>query len=193
MLRRLVPWLLGAALGAPAALRAQPGLLSTVRTVSMSATKPSGLTVTIVSGAVQTLPNIVDNAANNFPVPVRITTSWAVAPGTGSVRLIAYFTNPAQALMNGPAALTSARMFGRVQTAPVTPWQPTTFRAFTQNGTGGIGTNGGTLRLFRINITPANQNSNRTLDLELRLDLTGQAPINAGTWTGTINIRAVTV
>jgi len=193
MIRALLVSMLALALGAPAALQAQPGLLSTIRTVSMSATKPSGLTVSILSGATQTMPNVVDNAANTFPVPVRIMTSWVVAPGTGSVRLIAYFSNPAQALMNGTSALASARMFGRVQTTPITAWQPTSFTAFTQNGTGGIGTTGGTLRLFRIPINGTNRTSNRTLDLELRLDLTGQPTIDAGTWTGTINIRAVTV
>jgi hypothetical protein len=96
-------------------------------------------------------------------------------------------------LVNGSAALATARMRGRVRTAPITAWQPTNWTSFTQNGTRGVGTNGGTLRLFRIPVNAANIRSSRTLDLELQLDLTGQPAINAGLWTGTINVRAIAI
>lgn len=170
---------------------AQPGLLSSIRTVSLSATRPSSISVTILSGGSQTLATIVDNVANNFPTPVRIMTAWDLPPGYPSVRLVAYFSNPAQALVNGTAALTSARMRGRVLTTPITPWQPTGWTSFTQNGTGGVGVNGGTLRLFRVPINAATRKASRTIDLQLQLNLTGQPPINAGTWTGTMNVRAI--
>jgi hypothetical protein len=171
---------------------AQAGLLSAVRTVSMSATKVNTLSVTIVSGGTQTIPSIVDNAINGFPTPVRITTSWDLQPGTGSVRLLAYFTTPAQALANGTNFVTSARMQGRVQTAPTLPWQPNGWTAFTQNGNLGVGVNGGTLRLFRLAINGTNRRSSRTIDLQLRLNLTGQPALAAGTYSGTINVRAFT-
>lgn len=172
---------------------AQPGLLSAVRTVSIAASKGSSITVTVLSGATQTLTSITDNTANNFPTPVRIQTAWDLPGGLATVRLVAYFTNPAQALVNGTSALSTARMKGRVLTTPITTWQPTTWTAFTQNSTRGVGVNGGTLRLFRIPVTAANRKASRTLDLELQLDLTGQAPINAGVWTGTINVRAIAI
>ena len=159
----------------------------------MSATKASSLTVSVTSGSAQTLTTVVDNVANNFPTPVRITTSWDLPSGVPTVRLVAYFVNPAQALVNGSAVLATARMRGRVLTAPITVWQPTSWTAFTQNGTGGVGTNGGTLRLFRIPVNAANIRSSRTLDLELQLDLTGQPVINAGIWTGTINVREIAI
>lgn len=177
----------------PCTLTAQGGLLSAIRTVQMSATKASSLTVSVTSGSAQTLTTVVDNVANNFPTPVRITTSWDLPSGVPTVRLVAYFVNPAQALVNGSAVLATARMRGRVLTAPITVWQPTSWTAFTQNGTGGVGTNGGTLRLFRIPVNAANIRSSRTLDLELQLDLTGQPVINAGIWTGTINVRAIAI
>ncbi|MFN8573596.1 MAG: hypothetical protein U0132_16195 [Gemmatimonadaceae bacterium] len=174
-------------------IEAQPGLLSVVRTVSIAATKGSSISVSVVSGSSQTLTSIVDNTANNFPTPVRIQTSWDLPGGVPTVRLVAYFTNPAQALVNGTSVLSTARMKGRVLTTPITTWQPTTWTAFTQNSTRGVGVNGATLRLFRIPITAANQKASRTLDLELQLDLTGQAPINAGVWTGTVNVRAIAI
>jgi hypothetical protein len=123
---------------------------------------------------------------------VRITTSWDLQPGTGSVRLLAYFTTPAQALANGTNFVTSARMQGRDLTAPTLPWQPTAWRAFTQNGNLGVGVNGGTLRLFRLPINAANARSSRTIDLELRLNLSGQPALAAGTYSGTIHVRAFT-
>src|SRR3954469_19386777 len=74
-------------------------LSAQVRIISLAATSPGALNVTVTSGAVQTIANVTDNAVNNFPTPVAITTSWNVNPGqTNSVRLIAYFSLPAQAL-----------------------------------------------------------------------------------------------
>lgn len=177
----------------PRLASAQAGLLSAIRTVSIAATKSSSITVSVLSGASQTLGTITDNVANNFPTPVRIQTSWDLPSGVATVRLVAYFTNPAQALVNGTSAIATTQMKGRVLTAPITTWQPTTWTAFTQNATRGVGVNGATLRLFRIPVTAANQKASRTLDLELQLDLTGQPAVNAGVWTGTMNIRAIAI
>jgi hypothetical protein len=171
---------------------AQSGVTSLVRTVSLSATKTSALSVAVVSGATQSLTPLVDNAINAFAVPVRVSASWSLAPGTASVRMLAYFSNAAQALANGTAYITSARVEGRSLTTPVTAWQPTTWRAFTQNSNRGVGVNGATLRLMNLPITAANQTSSRTMDVDLRINLAGQPPTTAGTYAGTITIRAFT-
>jgi hypothetical protein len=175
-----------------ATLEAQPGVTSAVRTVSMSATRTSALSVAILSGATQTLASITDNAINPFATPVRVTTSWSVAPGTNSVRLLAYFSNAAQALANGSVFLASARMQGRVLTSPTTLWQPVNWTSFTQNGAFGVGTNGATLRLMWVPITGANLTGSRTMDLNLRLNLTGQPATTPGLYSGTITLRAFT-
>ena len=172
--------------------RAQAGMLSTVRTVSINATKPNFLTVTVVSGGTQTIASLVDNTINTFPTPVQITTSWDLAPGASSVRMLAYFTTPAQALANGSNFLTSSRVEGRVQTLPTMTWQPVTWTAFTMNANSGVGVTGGTLGLFDIPLNAANQQSSRTFDLELRLRLNGLPALPGGTYTGTINLRAFT-
>ncbi|MGQ0765349.1 MAG: hypothetical protein ACT4OZ_06755 [Gemmatimonadota bacterium] len=190
-MRRLIAIALLSICGAEVAA-AQPGVTSVVRTVSMSATKPSALSVTIISGATQSLAPLTDNAISTFPTPVRIMTSWTLSPGTASVRLLAFFSVAPQALANGTNYITSARVQGRVQTTPVTAWQPTNWRAFTQNGFGGVGVNGATLRLMNMPITAANRSSSRTMDLQLRINLVGQPPATAGTYSGTITLRAVT-
>lgn len=166
---------------------AQVGAVGNPRVVSLAALKPGTLTVGVMSGAVQNLANVVDNAPNDFPSPVVIVTQWNVHPGqTNTVNLMAYFTVPAQAMV-GPTAIPSSRIMGRMPTG-----LPVAFTAFTQNAVGGMGTAGGSLRLFSLNITGANKNTSRTDNLHLRLDLTGFGPLPPGSYSGTLNIRAVT-
>jgi hypothetical protein len=175
----------GAAAGAGQS-EAQVWAVGAPRVITLTALRAGTLTVGVLSGMVQNMGNMQDNAVNNFPTPVAIITQWNVNPGqTNTVNLMAYFTTPAQALL-GPAAIPSSRVRGRVATG-----LPVAFTAFTQNAVGGIGVAGGTLRLFSQNITGANKSSSRTDNLELQLDLTG-VTLAPGTYTGTLNIRAVT-
>ena len=167
---------------------AQGGTLSTAQVISLLATKTSQLSVTVTSGAVQSIPSLTDNAVNNFPSPVVITTGWDVNPGqTNTVNLIAYFTTPAQALSGGVTQIPSSRVLGQVTTG-----LPVTFTAITQNALGGVGTAGGSLRLFAQNITGANKKSSRTDNLNLEINLVGFPTLAPGTYSGTLNLRAVT-
>jgi hypothetical protein len=162
-------------------------LLGQAQVISLVAASPPSLTVVVTSGAVQTIPAVADNAVNNFPSPVVIQTLWDVNPGqTNTVNLIAYFSVPAQALV-GPTLIPSSRIKGRMTTGI-----PTTYTAITQNGLGGVGTAGGSLRLFTVNIGGPNKNASRTDNLDLQLDLVGAPALRAGTYTGVLNIRAVT-
>jgi hypothetical protein len=164
-------------------------LSAQAQVISLAAAKGSTLTVAIQSGGVQVIPAVADNAVNDFPAPVVIKTDWDVNPGqTNNVNLVAYFTLPAQALVGGATQIPSSRMLGRMTTG-----LPATFTAFTQNGIGGVGTAGGSLRLFSFNITGgANKTGSRTDNLDLRLDLVGFPTLAAGAYTGVLNIRAVT-
>ena len=169
---------------------AQAGLTSNTETVSLSATKSTSLTVTVNSGASQTIGSITDNAVNNFPSAVNITTAWDINPTAASVTLVGYFSSAAAALTNGSFNIPTSQVKGRVQTAGA-PNAPTAFTAFTANAVGGVGTASGSLTLFSETITGANKSASRTIDLELQLDLTGQTT-TPGTYTGTLNLRAVT-
>lgn len=158
------------------------------RIISLAATAPSALSVAVTSGAVQTIAGLADNAVNNFPSPVVIQTTWDVKPGqTNTVQLVAYFTVPAQALVGGTTQIPSSRILGRMTTG-----LPVAFTAITQNGVGAVGTAGGSLRLFSVNISGANKNSARTDNLDLQLNLVGLPPLPAGSYTGVLNLRAVT-
>jgi hypothetical protein len=169
---------------------AQVGTLSNAQVISLAAAKTSRLSVAVTSGATQTLPSLVDNAANDFPSPVVIQTQWDLNPGqTGSVRVIAWFATPAQALYDASSGnpIPSSRMRGRVATGV-----PVAFTPFTQNPVGGIGAAGGSLQLLNVNVTGANKTTTRSDNLQLQLDLTGAPVLPPGTYAGTLNIQAVT-
>lgn len=158
--------------------------------VTLGARKNTVLSVSVLSGGVQSITTLVDGTVNAFPSPVRLQTTWDLNPGqTGSVELVAFFTDPSGALVAGPGArIASSRVEGRVATG-----LPVSFAPFAGGAIGGIGTAGATLRLFSVRITGINQEATRTDELNLRLNLTGQPNLPIGTYTGTLYIRAVTL
>lgn len=163
-------------------------LSAQAQVITLAAIAPGALTVTVTSGAVQTIAGVADNAVNNFPSPVVIQTAWNVNPGqTNTVNLVAYFSVPAQALVGGLTQIPSSRVLGRMSTGI-----PTTFTAITQNGIGGVGSAGGSLRLFAVNISGANKDGSRTDNLDLQLNLVGFPTLPAGAYAGVLNLRAVT-
>ena len=164
------------------------GLLAQSQVISLAATAPGILNVTVQSGAVQTIAGLTDNALNNFPTPVVIHTDWNLKPGqTNMVSLVAYFSIPAQAMNGGAIHIPSSRIQGRMTTG-----LPAVFTPMTQNAIGGVGSAGGSLGLFSVSISGANKNASRTDNLDLRLDLVGFPTLPAGAYTGVLNIRAVT-
>jgi hypothetical protein len=172
----------------PGEAGAQAGTGSPARIIALAATKTSQLSVVVGSGAVQTIASLTDNAVNNFPTPVVITTSWDVQPGqTNAVNLMAYFTTPAQALVGPATQIPASRVLGRMTTG-----LPVAFTAITQNAVGGVGTAGGSLRLFAQNITGANKKASRTDNLNLQINLTGFPTLAPGLYSGTLNLKAVT-
>jgi hypothetical protein len=172
------------------AASAQPGVQSTVSALPASPALASSISVVVNAGAVQSLGNVTDNVANNFPTPVTITLSWELHPSTANVHVIGYFANPASAMTSGPVGIPSSWIKGRVLTTDVSG-APTTFTAFTQNAVGGVGSAGGSLSLMTQPILGYSKTGSRTIDLELQLDLVGRV-LTPGTYTGTLNIRAVT-
>jgi hypothetical protein len=156
--------------------------------ISLAAVSPSALSVTVTSGGAQTIAAVTDNAVNNFPTPIVIQTAWDVNPGqTNTVKLMAYFVLPAQALIGPTTQIPSSRILARMTTGI-----PNTFTAITQNGIGGVGSAGGSLQLFSVNIGGGNKKSSRTDNLDLQLNLVGFPSLPAGAYAGVLNLRAVT-
>lgn len=168
--------------------QAQAGLLSNTATVSLNATKQASLTVAINSGGTQTLTTLTDNTVNSFATPVNITTTWDINPSAAAVVLVGYFSNPSQALANGTDYIASSLVMGRIGTSGA--FNPFSGAAVT-GGASSVGVAGGSLSLFSQSITGVNKSSNRTDDLYLQIDLTGQTA-TVGTYAGTLNLRAIT-
>jgi hypothetical protein len=162
-------------------------LFGQARIISLAATSPPTIALIVTSGAVQTITGVTDNAVNDFPSPVVIQTTWSVSPITNTVDLVAYFTLPAQAMVGPSTDIPSSRILGRMTTG-----LPTTFTPMNQNGVAGVGTAGGSLRLYSVNISGTNKSSSRTDNLDLQLNLAGFPPLPAGTYVGVLNLRAVT-
>jgi hypothetical protein len=175
------------ALGVILTLRARE-LSAQVQIISLAAAAPGELAVTVTSGAVQTIGSVSDNAVNNFPSPVGIETSWDLNPGqTVTLHLVAYFSIPAQALVGPTVQIPSSRVLGRMTTGI-----PVSYTAITQNGVGGVGSAGGSLQLFTMNIAGANKVGSRNDNLDLQLNLVGFPTLPAAAYVGVLNIRAVT-
>lgn len=173
-------------------LSGQASVRSTVSTLSAfaAAAAVSGISINIGSGAIQALGNVTDNTTNDFPTPVSITLTWDLHPSTGSIQVIGYFANASAAMTSGPVSIPSSWIKGRVLTAGVNS-APTTYTAFTQNAIGGVGSPGGSLTLASQPVLGYSKTGTLTFDLDLQLDLTGRT-ISAGSYSGTLNIRAVT-
>jgi len=174
----------------PGAASSQAKVLSTVSPAQAAVTTPAGtISVNISSGAIQSLDGVIDNTPNNFPSTVGISLTWDLTPSTGAVQVIGYFSNPAVAMTSGPVSIPSSWIRGRVLTAGV-QGAPTTFTAFTQTGAGSVGSAGGSLLLFSQPILGYSKAGTQAVDLQLQLDLTGRT-LGAGSYSGTLNIRAV--
>jgi hypothetical protein len=99
------------------------------------------------------------------------------------VTLYGYFDVPAQALTDGAGSnIPTSWVEGQMATGT-----PTTYTAFTQ--TNPVGPAGGSLSLFSSAITGINKVSNRTDNLDLRINLTGQT-LPAGTYAGVLRLQA---
>ena len=169
---------------------AQVGTGSNLGSVALAASSKVSLTVTIQSGAVQTIPALTDYAINAFPSPVQILTDWRVSPGQlTAISLVAYFVNPAQAMSSGSSFIPSSWIEGRVATGT-----PTTFTPITQGVVTGlaetVGTVGGSLTLFTQAISGTNKTASRTDNLDLQVNLTGRTTM-VGSYAGTLHLRAV--
>jgi len=160
--------------------RAQVGLTSNLATVALTATKAATLSVT-PAASVATLASITDGSNVNDFTPVSLTTEWNLTAGS-SVRLVGWFSTPAQALANGTDLIPSSRVEGRVGATAYAP--------FTGAAVGGVGVAGGSLQLFSQAIGVGSFFGTRTDQLDLRLDLTGATTL-AGNYTGTLNLQAI--
>lgn len=173
-------WLSVAALALTANVAsAQVGTMSNGPvTVTLNATQAATLSLT-TSAASTSIASINPGTTTNF-APINVTAAWNLTAGTNIV-LVGWFGTPASALSGPGGNISSARVLGRTGAS--------TYGAFTGAPVAGLGVAGGSRQLWSVAATPLN--STATTNLDLQLDYTGQTAPNAGTYTGTLNLRAI--
>lgn len=183
-LRKLLPVLVLFVFFLPVKASAQ--VLSALSNVSLNANLVESLAVSL-PGVTTVNFTLVAGAAASGDSSVLITTTWVLRANRGTVKLVGYFDTTNALTDAGPpaASIDVANVFGQVTTGT-----PTTFTAFTQSVIG-IGTAGASLELFSETITGVNKNKTRTDTLDLQIDLTTAPQQPAGTYTGTLRIRAI--
>jgi hypothetical protein len=160
--------------------------------IPMAAT-PDSVTVSINSGASQSILSLVAGTTNNFSGgPLSVTTSWAsLKPGRTAVALYGYFTNANAALAHTsagntvdiPSAAVKVRINGVGVFNPFSSVVPFT------------GTASGCL-LVTQSIGGTNKTGSRTDSFDLQIDLSGVANgqnmklLPPDTYQGTLHIQA---
>jgi hypothetical protein len=187
-----------AVLGLAAGARRAPaqGVVGGPVPITLNVNQSSSLSVTIQSGAIQSLNSAsLSNAITPFPTPVQILTQWDFRPNqVTSLSLVAFFATPATALSGPTGSIPSSRIQGQISssTGPAAPLT-TTWTAFTGSGIGANGVAGGSLSLWNftvVNNSAANRKNQQLNRLDLRLNLTGFT-LPTGTFTGTLVVRAM--
>ena len=146
-------------------------LIATLESLTVSATPT--IAIPLVSGGPATKP-----------LPIEITTAWAVSSNRTTVRVVGYFTLATAALSNGynsPSNVPAAAILGRVTTG-----MPTSFAAFTENAA--LGPAGAGLTLWTQMVGDTNLAATRTDSLNLEIDPRSVPQQRAGMYTGTLNI-----
>jgi hypothetical protein len=156
------------------------GLQSAARTVTMTATVPESLSMSLDVNAVSfTLaPN---SASNPGSVPVNVSTNWVLSSGRTNVKLYAFFSSATAALTDGGNNIPSSAFKisdNGGASAAVTQTLP------------GYGVAGSALQLATVAITGANRIGSRTDALTFNIDTTAFSLTQATVYTGTLSIQA---
>jgi hypothetical protein len=157
--------------------------LSNIASASLSGTMAEAITVSVTGGSTVNF-TMVPGATADGSVAVSIQTQWVLGLLPTLVSLYAYFDVPSQALTDGSGNdIPSSAVRGQMLTGA-----PLLYTAFTQ--TSSVGPAGGSLKLFDEVILILNKSKTRNDNLNLRIDLTSLPSLPAGTYTGTLRIRA---
>lgn len=174
-----------AALAIGTALPLHAQVSSSLQSISLNATKGESVTLGAPTPATQTL-TIVDGTINPYPAPFSITVGWDVKNSTSTVvNLVGYFATPAQALVNGTDYLAAGLI--EVSTDAGSTWKPVTASAVN-----GVGSTGGSVVLFTSPVTQGNdKKGTKTVSFMARINLTGAPSTTAGSYSGTLNLMAI--
>ena len=168
-----------------AASSAAAQVTSSVQTIALTAVKSQSVTLSAPSPGTQSV-TLVDGALNEFATTFSSTVNWSVNNSSSTtVKLVAYFANPAQALANGsdylPSSLIEASTDGG-----------STWHALTSAAVGGVGASGGSFVLYTSPPTNGTaRNGSEAVSFKLRINLTGGGSTYSGSYSGTLTLTAI--
>lgn len=178
------------ALALAASTAASAQLNSNAGTITLNATLPESLTVSVTSGAIVNFTLAANTASNAGSTTSTVQTAWTLAPGRTKVAVWAWVANGASALSDGAgdniaaSAVTatasgSGSAGGKLNATPSGGAAPS---FITGAGTG--------VQIGSVAITGTNKTSSTTTTLTWNIDTTPTPQLPAGTYTGVVNIQA---
>lgn len=169
--------LLAAAGLALSANAAAAQLTSNTPTVVLNATQQETLTLTPSAGSTNAAGPINPSGVTSF-APLNLTMNWNLG-GASTVDVVGWFSAPGAALVSGTNNIPTSNVEGRTGANPFAP--------FIGNGVPLAGVAGASLNLWQV--AAAAGVGTATSQLDLQLNMASAPP--AGTYTGTLNLRAV--
>lgn len=160
---------------------------SSLQSINLNAVKGQSVTLGAPSPGTQSL-TIVDHEINQYSAPFSMTVSWDVNNSTSTtVRLVGYFSTPAQALANGSSYIASSRIETSIDGGST--WTPATASAV-----GGVGTTGGSVVLYTSPVTQgSNKRGTQSVTFLIRINLVDADNTAAGIYSGTLNLMAICI
>lgn len=168
-----------------AASAAGAQITSSVQTISLTAVKGQSVTLSAPSPGAQSV-TLVDGAQNPFASDFTSTVNWSVSNSSATtVKLVAYFANPAQALASGSDYIASSLIEASTDGG-------STWSALTSAAVGGVGASGGSVVLFTSPPTNGTDRiGSQTVTFKLRINLTAAGPTHSGSYIGTLTLTAI--
>lgn len=167
-------------------------LNSNAPTVTLNATLPESLTVSVTSGATVNFTLAANTAANPGSTTSTIQTAWVLAPGRTKVTVWAWVANGASALTDGVGDNIAAS-----QVTATAAGSGSAGGALNTSASGGAGVPAFItpaaatgVQIGNVAITGANKASSTTTTLTWNISTTATPQLPAATYTGTVNIQA---
>ena len=166
-------------------------LNSNAPTITLNATLPESLTVSVTAGATVNFTLAANNPANPGSTTSTVNTAWVLSPGRTQVTIWAWVANGAAALSGGGSNIAAS------QVTATAAGSGSAGGALNSVASGGAGVPAFItpaaatgVQIGAVAITGANKASNTTTTLTWNISTSATPQLPAGTYTGTVNIQA---
>ena len=181
----------GIALGMSFTPAAHAQLNSNAPTITLNATLPESLTVSVTAGPAVNFTLAPNTAANPGSTTSTVKTAWVLTRGRNQVTVWAWVANGAAALTDGTNNIAASQV---TATAAGSGSAGGALNSVTSGGAGvpafitPAAATG--VQIGNVAVTGANRASSTTTTLTWNIDTTSTPQLPASTYTGTVNVQA---